>query len=226
MPTDGMSLRWFRAILANPEFIHAFWFSVWLAAVSSPIAVAISVPAALAIARKRFWGRDSISNFLLSPMLIPHLVLGVAFLQFYSRLGIGGTSAGLVAAHVVVILPYSLRLSLAAITGMPRDAEDAALTLGATKLRIFRRITFPLILPGVTGGWLLSFISSFDEVTMSIFVASPATQTLPVKMYHQIVETIDPLTAAVSTVVIIITLIVMILLDRFYGVDKIFVGRG
>jgi putative spermidine/putrescine transport system permease protein len=226
MPTDGLSLRWYHAILSNREFITAFWFSVWLAAASSTIAVAIALPAALAIARRTFPGRDAISSFLLSPLMIPHLVLGVALLQFYSRLGAGGTSTGLVAAHVIVVMPYALRLSLASIIGMPRDAEDAARTLGAGKMTVFRRLTFPLILPGVAGGWLLSFISSFDEVTMTVFVASPATQTLPVKMYNHIVETIDPLVASISAVMIAITFVVMLLLDRLYGLDKIFVGKG
>ena len=172
MPTDGLSLRWFKAILDNPDFIDAFWFSVWLATMSASLAIALAVPAALAIARFSFPGRETVSSFLLSPMMIPHLVLGVALLQVYGRLGVGGTSGGLLAAHVVVVMPYALRLSLASITGMSRDAEDAALTLGAGRWVVFRRITLPLILPGVAGGWLLSFISSFDEVTMSVFVAS------------------------------------------------------
>lgn len=226
LPTDGLSLRWFYAILDNPDFIDAFWMSVWLAFISASVAVMISIPAALAIARNRFVGRDAISAFLLSPLMIPHLVMGVAFLQFYSTVGIGGTFFGLAAAHVILVTPYALRLALASVTGMSADAENAALTLGASKFTVFRRITFPLILPGVAGGWLLSFIQSFDELTMSVFVASPSTQTLPVKMYHHIEQTIDPLIASVSTVLIVLTFLVMLVLDRFYGLDKIFIGKG
>lgn len=226
LPTNGASLRWFRAILDNPEFIDAFWMSIWLALISASIAVVIAVPAALAIARKRFSGRDAIAAFLLSPLMIPHLVLGVAFLQFYSQIGIGGTFFGLAAAHVILITPYALRLALASATGLPNDAENAALTLGASKFTVFKRITLPLIMPGVAGGWLLSFITSFDELTMSVFVASPATQTLPVRMYHHIAQTIDPLIASISTVMIVLTFCVMLILDRLYGLDKIFVGKG
>lgn len=226
LPTDGLSLRWFRAILDNPDFIDAFWMSVWLAVISASVAVLISVPAALAIARHKFPGRDMISAFLLSPLMIPHLVLGVAFLQFYSTIGLGGSFYGLAAAHVILITPYALRLALASATGLSTDAENAALTLGASKFTVFRRITLPLILPGVAGGWLLSFITSFDELTMSVFVASPATQTLPVRMYHHITQTIDPLIASISTVLIVLTFLVMLILDRFYGLDKIFVGKG
>lgn len=226
LPTDGLSLRWFKAILDNPDFIDAFWMSVSLAVISASVAVIISVPAALAIARHKFAGRDIIAAFLLSPLMIPHLVLGVAFLQFYSTIGLGGSFYGLAAAHVILITPYALRLALASATGLSTEAENAALTLGASKFTVFRRITLPLILPGVAGGWLLSFITSFDELTMSVFVASPATQTLPVRMYHHITQTIDPLIASVSTVLIVLTFLVMLILDRFYGLDKIFVGKG
>ena len=91
---------------------------------------------------------------------------------------------------------------------------------------MFKKITLPLILPGVAGGWLLSFITSFDELTMSVFVASPTTQTLPVRMYHHITQTIDPLIASISTVLIVLTFLLMLILDRFYGLDKVFVGKG
>ena len=112
------------------------------------------------------------------------------------------------------------------MTGLPRDAEEAAATLGASRWTVFRRITLPLILPGVAGGWLLAFITSFDEVTMSIFVASPETMTLPVRMYHHIAQTIDPLIASISTVLIVMTVALMVLLDRLYGLDRILVGKG
>ncbi len=158
--------------------------------------------------------------------MIPHLVLGVAFLQFYSKIGLGGSFFGLVAAHVILVAPYALRLALSSATGLSTDAESAALTLGASKFMVFRRVTLPLILPGVAGGWILSFITSFDELTMSVFVASPSTQTLPVKMYHHITQTIDPLIASVSTVLIVLTFLVMLILDRFYGLDRVFVGKG
>lgn len=226
LPTNGLSLRWFRAILDNPAFIDAFWVSVWLAFVSATVAVIISVPAALAIARHKFFGRDAIAAFLLSPLMIPHLVLGVAFLQFYSKIGLGGSFYGLAAAHIILITPYGLRLALASATGLSMDAEHAARTLGANRFTVFRKITLPLILPGVAGGWMLSFITSFDELTMSVFVASPSTTTLPVRMYHHITQTIDPLIASVSTVLIVLTFVLMMILDRFYGLDKVFVGKG
>ena len=226
LPTDGFSLRWFYAILDNDEFIAAFWTSLYLALASASLALALAIPAALALARYRFPGREAVTGFFLSPLMIPHVVLGVSFLRFFGQVGLTGTFIGLVFAHVIIIMPYALRLVLAAVTGLDRDAERAALSLGASQWTAFRRITLPLIIPGITGGWILAFITSFDEVTMTVFVASPSTMTLPVRMYHHIAQTIDPLLASVSAVLIAITLVFMLVLDRLYGLDKVLIGRG
>lgn len=226
LPTDGLSLRWFAAILDNPRFINAFWLSLALGLVSSLIATALALPAALAIARFRFPGRDAISAFLLSPLMIPHIVLGVAFLRFFSAMNINGTFSGLVMGHVIVILPFALRLVLASATGMDPAVERAAVSLGASRFTVFRRITLPLILPGIVSGWLLAFITSFDELTMSVFIASPSTTTLPVRMFLHIQDTIDPLVAAVSALMIAGTLLLMGVLDRLVGLERLFVGRG
>jgi putative spermidine/putrescine transport system permease protein len=226
LPTERVSLRWFAAILDNPRFISAFWLSLGLGFVSSIIATALAIPAALAIARNRFAGRDALSAFLLSPLMIPHIVLGVAFLRFFSTIGVNGTFAGLVMGHVIVILPFALRLVLAAATGMDPVIERAAVSLGASRITVFRRITLPLIFPGIVSGWLLAFITSFDELTMSVFIANPSTTTLPVRMFLQIQDTIDPMVAAVSALLIAGTLILMLVLDRIVGLERLFVGKG
>ncbi|WP_418317203.1 ABC transporter permease [Piscinibacter sakaiensis] len=226
MPTEGLSLRWFRAILDATEIVDAFWLSLWLGLASATIAVALAVPAALAMVRHRFVGRNALMAFFLSPLMIPHVVLGVAFLRFFSTMGFTGSFGWLAMTHVIVVMPYALRLVLSAATGLDQDAERAALSLGASRFTAFRRIVLPLILPGVAGGWMLSFIQSFDELTMTVFVATPGTTTLPVAMYNQIAHTIDPLVASVSTVLIVGTLILMLILDRLVGLDRVLVGKG
>jgi putative spermidine/putrescine transport system permease protein len=226
LPTSGLSLRWFRAILDNPRFIDAFWFSLGLGALSATIAIVLAVPGALALARHRFHGREAVMAFFLSPLMIPHVVLGLAFLKYYTSIGLVGTYAGLVIAHTVLILPYALRLVLASATGLDPSLERAALSLGATPLRTFRRIVLPLILPGVVSGWVIAFITSFDELTMSIFIASPSTTTLPVRIFLHIEDTIDPLVTAVSAVLIYMTAIAVVILDRLVGLEKLFVGKG
>lgn len=226
MPTEGLSLRWFRAIADAHEILAAFWLSLTLGLVSATIAVALAVPAALALVRHRFPGRGALTAFFLSPLMIPHVVLGVAFLRFFTTLSVTGSFFWLALTHVVVVMPYALRLVLAAATGLDRDAERAALSLGASRFTAFRRVVLPLILPGVAGGWMLAFIQSFDELTMTVFVATPGTTTLPVAMYNQIAQTIDPLVASVSTVLIVGTLVLMVLLDRIVGLDRVLIGKN
>jgi putative spermidine/putrescine transport system permease protein len=226
LPTSGLSLRWFRAIASYPEFVRAFWVSVWLGAVSSAIAVAIAVPAALAIARHRFRGRDVIAAFFMSPLMIPHVVLGIAFLRFFTQVGLGGRFIGLLLAHVVVVFPFALRLTLAAATGIDRTIEQAAVSLGAPDRTVFRRITMPLILPGIASGWALAFIQSFDELTMTVFLATPGMETLPVRMFLYIQDNIDPLVTSVSAAVIAVTTVFLIVLDRIYGLERLLAGRS
>lgn len=226
MPFDGASLRWFKAILDNPEFIASFWFSMQLGLMSATFALVLSIPAALAIGRFDFPGRQAINSFLLSPLMIPHLVLGVAFLRFFSEIDLNGTYIGLMMAHTLMIVPYALRLVLSGAMGIDPTLEHAALSLGASRWTVFKRITFPLLLPGIASGWVLAFITSFDELTMSIFLASPSTTTLPVRMYLHIEETIDPLVASVSAMLIFLTVILMVILDRLFGLERLLVGKG
>ena len=173
IPWGNYSLRWFRAVFEHPDLMHSFWNSLGVASVAASVAVLLAVPAGLAIGRHEFRGRQFLNGLLLSPLIVPHLVLGVAMLRLFALVGARGSTPWLALAHVVVITPYALRLVLAALAGLDRSAEQAALSLGASHATVFRRITLPLMLPGITGGWLLAFINSFDEVTMSIFITSP-----------------------------------------------------
>jgi putative spermidine/putrescine transport system permease protein len=226
MPFDAASWRWYAAILQNDDFIDAFYRSLGLGAVAASLATLLAIPAGMAIAWHRFAGRELILGVLLSPLMVPNVVLGIALLRLLTQIGSSGTLWGLAAAHTVLVLPYVLRLVVAAATGFDRSVVQAAQSLGASGWTVFRRIELPLILPGVAGGWLIAFINSFDELTMSIFVSSPGTQTLPVKMYNHIANTIDPLLASISTVLILITLALMLILDRCYGLDKVLAGKS
>ncbi|PZU90701.1 MAG: ABC transporter permease [Chelatococcus sp.] len=226
LPANGLSLRWFRAIADYPEFLRAGWTSLTLGLISSTIVLLFAVPAALAIARHRFPGRDAIATLFLSPLMIPHAVLGIAFLRFFTQIGLAGTMTGLVLSHLVIVMPFALRLTLASATGLDPRIEQAAVSLGATKLRVFRRVTWPLILPGVISGWALAFIQSFDEVTMTVFIATPGTETLPVRTFLYIQDNIDPLVASVSACVIGLTVAMLLAMDRLFGLERILLGRA
>ena len=160
------------------------------------------MPAALAIARYDFTGREALTALLMSPLMIPHVVLGIAFLRFFTQIGLGGTFLGLVLAHIVIVLPFALRLTLASAVAWTRAIEQAAISLGASDWVVFKRVTLPLIMPGLVSGWALAFIQIFDEVTMTVFIAAPGTETLPVRMFLYIQDNIDPLVTSVSACVI------------------------
>jgi putative spermidine/putrescine transport system permease protein len=225
VPWDDWSLRWFRAVFEHSDLMSSFRNSLVVAAVAATGSVLFAIPAALAIARYDFPGRHALNGLLMSPLIVPHLVLGVAMLRLFALLGVRGSTEWLAVAHVVIVTPYALRLMLSALAGSDASIEQAARSLGAGRWTVFRRITLPLMLPGVTGGWLLGFINSFDEVTMSIFITSPQTVTLPVRMYMIATESIDPMMAAVSALIVGLTAVVMLVLDRLYGLDRILVGQ-
>jgi putative spermidine/putrescine transport system permease protein len=221
-----LSLRWFKAVFEYPDFVSSFWNSLWLGLSAATIATIIAVPAGMALIRYPTRWSGVLQGLFLSPLIIPHLVLGVALLRLFTLIGGAGSFGWLILAHALVVTPYTLRLVMSALIGFDRSAEQAAQSLGASKTTVFLRITLPMILPGITGGWLLAFINSFDEVTMSIFVTSPSTVTLPVRMYMYATESIDPMMAAVSALMVAITAGAMIILDRVYGLDRVLVGRS
>ena len=225
-PPSGFSLRWFWAILENEDFIRAFWISLYLGLASATLSALIAIPAALAIGRYRFFGREPLVGLFMSPLTVPTIVLGIAFLRFLSQLGINGTFLGLVVCHAVIITPYVLRLTLASVTGLDRKTEWAAISLGASRFTTFRRVVLPTIMPGVAGGWVLAFITSFDELTVTIFIVNPSTTTLPVRLFSHITQTTDPLVASISTMIILFTVALLLIVEWFYGLDRLLMGQG
>ncbi len=162
----------------------------------------------------------------MSPLTVPTIVLGIAFLRFLSQIGLSSTFAGLALCHTVIITPYVLRLVLSSVVGLDRLTERAAVSLGASSWTTFRRITLPTIMPGVVGGWILAFITSFDELTVTVFIAAPSTTTLPVRLFTHITQTTDPLVASVSTMIILFTVLLLLLIERIYGLDRLLLGGG
>jgi putative spermidine/putrescine transport system permease protein len=225
VPRDEFSLRWFRTLLHRTDFQRATWLSFRLAAVAATSAVIVATPAALVLARHRFIGRDALSALLMSPLMIPHVVLGIALLRYLARIGLGATFAGLAAGHVLLVTPFALRLVMASAVAMDQRIHQAAISLGAGPFVILRRVTLPLVLPGIVSGWILAFIVSFDEVAMTVFLVAPGTETLPLRMLNHIQDTTDPLIAAMSAILIAGTAAIAILLDRLYGLDRLLGGR-
>ena len=224
MPFNGASLRWYRALLDVPEFATALRTSLGLGFTSASFALVLAVPAALALTRWSFPGRAMVHGMLMSPLLMPHIVLGVAFLRFFTDLGVNGSFTALVVAHTIIVMPYALRLCMTSAGDLDPSLEQAATSLGASVTTVFRRMTLRLLVPGLASGWLLAFIHSFDELTTSVFIASPTMTPLPVRLYLRIEDSIDPTVAAVSTLLIVGALVLILVIDRLIGLERLFVG--
>jgi putative spermidine/putrescine transport system permease protein len=219
-PPVSWSTRWYRAMFTNAALVRAFWTSLGLAAVVTALALASGVPAAYAIARGRFPGRDLLATVFTAPLLVPSVILGLALLLTFSGWGLVGTYPGVVLAHLVLCTPYVVRIMTTALVTLPPGVEEAAATLGASPTVVFRRVTAPLLAPAVTASAALSFLVSFDEVVVSLFVTGPRLTTLPVAIFNYVDTRTDPLVAAVSVVLVVATLAGVVLIDRSVGLRR------
>lgn len=219
-PPQGFTLKWYAGFLKDPSYLDAFWLSAKLAFVATLVALLLGVPAGLVIARKRFPGRQAVSAVFLSPLILPTIVIGVAILQYASLLGFSRSFSALLVGHVVLVIPYVVRTTLASLAGLDVAIEEAAQDLGATPAQTFFLVTLPQIKPGVIAGGLFAFINSWINVEVSIFNTTTAESTLPVKIFNYVQFNVDPLLAAVSSVTIYIAVLSVLILDLVIGVEK------
>jgi putative spermidine/putrescine transport system permease protein len=205
-PPEGYTLHWFGAITGNDRFINGLLLSLQLGVIATALGLLVSVPAALCIANYRFRGREVLNSLLLSPLMVPGVVLGTAIYVFHveteiaTGLPILGSLGGLVWGHVLITIPWIVRLVTASLAGFDRTLEEAAQSLGATPLRTFWRITLPSILPGIVAGAMFAFVSSFGNLEMSLFLVGPGRTTLPIAILQYLQWKIDPTIAAISVV--------------------------
>ncbi len=223
-PPSGWSLRWYATLLDTPSLFEAFRVSVMLAALVTVLALACGMPAAFLIARHEFRGRDALFGFFTAPLLLPTLVLALALLLAFHPWGLAATVPGLVLAHLTVTLPFVIRILTTAFANLTPDVEDAAATLGARPLTVFRRVTLPLVMPGLIAATALAFLLSFDETVISLFISGPRLQTLPVAVYHYVERRTDPAIAALSAVMITGSIAIVVLVERMVGLMRA-VGR-
>ncbi|MBI1846151.1 MAG: ABC transporter permease [Candidatus Rokubacteria bacterium] len=221
-PPQGLSLKWFRNVVDHPEFLRALAVSVEVAAASTVLALGLGTLAAFAFVRYRFAGRDVLQLAFVAPLVFPAIVYGVAMLMMLTPLKLTRTMLGLTLAHVVITLPYVLRTVGATLHGVDRRLEESAQILGAGPWRTFWHVTLPLIRPGLIAGATFSLIISFDEFTVSLFLTGPGLMTLPLEIYHYTEFTIDPTIAAISTVLIVLSVATIMAIERFLGFERHF----
>lgn len=222
-PPASWSLRWYEAIAHSDKMLDAFGLSLKLAALVTLIDLLVAIPAAYALIRLKPPGGAALKGLFTAPLLLPTIVLGLAMLVVFSTFGLLATFPGLLIAHVVVTLPYALGVISTALESLPLDRDEAAATLGAHPFTVFRRITLPMMLPGVVAASALVFLVSFDEPVLSLFISGPKLTTLPVAMYHYVEDRADPLIAAASVVLVALTLVVVLVVERTAGLTKTFV---
>ncbi|MCK5096922.1 MAG: ABC transporter permease [Desulfobacteraceae bacterium] len=204
-PMEGFSFKWYVKLAHNTTILAAFKNSIILGALTSVFATAIGIPAAMAFVRYDFRGKETLNTLLLAPIMIPEVVLGVALLLFIRWLQQPKSFVILLVGHVVLTLPFVLLVVQARLVGIKKEYEEAALTLGASPFQTFRSITFPLLAPAIFAGMLFAFTISFDDVTATLFWATAQNQTVPVKIFGMLRNSISPEINALGAVMIVLT---------------------
>jgi putative spermidine/putrescine transport system permease protein len=226
LPPQGVGLRWYRELINNHSFFSSLTTSLWVSAISAPIAAVIGVAAAVALARSSGPLRGAVELALLSPLLVPAVVVGLMLLQFYVVLGMRVTLLRLIAANVLLGMPYVVRTTTAAMSKADEQLEAAARTLGARRLRVFWRVTWPLIRPAVLAGTAFAGIVAFEDVGAALFLSRADATTLPVWIYTYVEQTSDPLVAAACGVLIVATALIALAIDRIAGIRTVVGARS
>lgn len=226
-PPDGYSLRWFGTIAANRSFADGFLLSLRVSVLATLIGLLLAVPASLALVRSNLPLRGVMSTLLMLPLVVPGVVLGAAFYvgeletEVATEWPLLGSTAGLVAAHTLVVIPWAVRLVTASLGTMNPVLEEAARNLGATPWVAFRRITLPAIRPGLVAGALFGFVTSFGNLEASLFLVGPGQTTLPIAILQYLAWKIDPTVAAVSLLQILVIGVAMLVTDRFVKLSQV-----
>ncbi len=226
-PPSGLTLQWYVNAWQRQEFARGFLSSLQVALLATLVGVPFGTAAAFALVRGRPRGASAWNTLLLGPLAVPGVVAGTALYMFYLRAefwldrDITSTLEGLVAAHVLLTIPWTVRLVTASLQGLDLSVEEAAANLGARPLTVFRRVTLPAMRPGIIAAYLFSFIQSFENLELSLLLVGPGRTTLPVAMLNYLEFRIDPTLAAVATVQIFLVGVLMLATDRFVSIARV-----
>ncbi len=226
-PPEGYTLRWFTALWLQPQFADGFLTSLEVAVLAMLGGLAVGVPASLALVRSELPLREALNTLLLSPLVVPGIVIGTSLYFFLidvelaTDLPLTGSMVGLVFGHVLVTIPWTVRLIAVNLHGIDRAIEEAAMNLGADRLRTLLKVTLPVIRPGVVAAALFSFVVSFGNLELSLFLVSPGETTLPIAILQYLEWKIDPTIAAVSLIQIAIIAAAMAATNRFVRLSQV-----
>ncbi|MGD9843764.1 MAG: ABC transporter permease subunit [Variibacter sp.] len=206
-PPRGFSMRWYVTFFSSPEWMAATYRSFVIGLFSALLAMVIGVPAAFVLARRQFAGKVGLISLILSPLIIPRIIIALALFYLFARLNIAGTILSLVLGHAVISVPFVVVTVMATLKNFDQRLEHAAWSLGARPWRTFLHVTFPIIRSGLLAAFLFAFITSFDELTIALFVTGGVTSTLPKQMWDAAILQITPTLAAASTFLLVVVMV-------------------
>ena len=220
LPPTDWSLRWYQRLATTRGLLPSLLTSLQVAAFSTAVALALGTLCAIALVRGRFPGRDAIATFLVSPLMLPGLVIGIAMLQGFKTIGLREAFASLLVAHVVITLPYVVRTVFAALSLFDFSLVDAARTLGCSYPTALMRVLVPALGPAFLTSGMFAFLASMDNYPISIFFSDAWTKTLPIQMLQYVEENPDPTIAAISTGLVLLAILALIVGDRLVGLRR------
>lgn len=205
-PPPGLSFRWYEKLFTSPYWLSTLATTISVTLPSSFLATALGTAAAVGLSRANFVGKSLISALLVAPIVVPLVIVGASLYLAFGIVDLNGSLLGLIIAHVVLTTPYVVTTVLAVLNTFDQRLEHASLTLGANMWTTFRRITLPIILPGVLSGFMFAVVTSFDELVVSTFISSPTVRPVAVQMWSDVRGDVDPTISAIGTMMFVISL--------------------
>lgn len=220
-PIRGVSFKWFGKVFASRSLMNGLTTSIKLALISSGIGVALAFPASYALTKRKTKLSQSFLSFLLSPSLIPGIVMGYALFQTLTlafHLPVWGS---LILGHILLVLPYAIRILAAGFEQLDESFEEAARSLGCTPIQTFYKVLLPNVKSSIFAAIVMSFINSFNNLPVSLFLKGPGINTLPVALMSHLEYNFDPTVSAMSVLIMIGTAGLMILIEKFTGLSEV-----
>ena len=224
-PPTSWSLRWYAFAVQKTHFMSATATSGLLALAATCIATPLGVMAAIGLWKTKWRGKPMLEALFISPIVVPGLVTGISLLVTLAAIGVREAPIRLVVGHVLIVMPYVIRTTLSSLLQIDPSFQEAAETLGASARKAFFLVVFPLIRPGIVAGMIFGFILSFDDVNVSLFLVDARTVTLPISIMSYLQYSFDPSVAAVSSMLLAVTFTLTIVLERWFGLKRLFTGH-
>lgn len=219
-PPDGLSLRWYAKVFTIESFRESFALSMFLAIFGTLAALLLGIPAAYALNRYDLPGAETIRTIVAAPIIVPGIIVGLALLRYLVvPLDVTVTMA-LFMAHTALVLPYAVRVVSSSLNNLRADMEEAAVLLGCTRLQAFTKVVLPNIRGGVLAAFILGFVTSFNQVPVSLFLSGPGVRTLPIDMLAYMEITYDPSVAALSALLAFMSLAIVFVAERILGFSR------